>query len=470
MATTTELVAEIASTANASTYDFGAVTPAADSLLVVIARVSATVVCAVTDTGGVLTWTEQFGTRITNSTVIYTAPVGASPTSITIRVDCTGDPGTGCGATAYQVTGYNALDPVAQAGPLSSGAGGIAPSVNMAAARNTNNSYMAGAWNLSNPAALTPPSGWTEIADTGFNTPTTGVTGSFRDGGETSATITWGDTSATSWVVAAIEINDDSVGLLAADGAAAGSGAATGDGAATGATVGSAAGTATAAADGEAVGGGSDAASAGTSTVSGVGTALKATDATSAGAAAVSGVGSSTNAADGSAAGAAAVSGVGNSANAADAASAGAATVDGVSASIIAAVATASGVATAIAEGVALSNSGDGAAAGTATVSGAGAAIVAADGSAAGTATGSGASASLLATTGSSAGVGVAAGAGAAFMAATGTVAAIAATLGVGASTWAANGSSAGTATVNGEPFLSASHVRARKIVLLRRP
>jgi len=207
----TEPVAEVASTANASTYASGSFTPTADSLLVVIAFATSTNNGVIT--GGGLTWTNRFfdgsGTSVA---LIATAQVGGAPGSMTVTFDCTGDAATGCAFTVFQVTGHNASVPLAQASTgLSSFGTGATPAVTLAAARNTLNAYMAGAFNVTNPAGIAQPSGWTETADTGYSTPTIGMETAFRAGGETSATITWGGVSASAGSAYAIEINEASL-------------------------------------------------------------------------------------------------------------------------------------------------------------------------------------------------------------------------------------------------------------------
>lgn len=71
----------------------------------------------------------------------------------------------------------------------------------------TGNPILAFAGNGANPAALTPPTGWTEQTDTGFATPTTGFETARRDFGFTGTTVTWGGASATAFGAMAIEFN-----------------------------------------------------------------------------------------------------------------------------------------------------------------------------------------------------------------------------------------------------------------------
>lgn len=61
----------------------------------------------------------------------------------------------------------------------------------------TANPVIAAMWNATSPAGMTPRTGYTELVDVGYGTPTTGLEIMSRDSGETSATITWGSASAS---------------------------------------------------------------------------------------------------------------------------------------------------------------------------------------------------------------------------------------------------------------------------------
>jgi hypothetical protein len=63
--------------------------------------------------------------------------------------------------------------------------------------------------NGTNPAGLTPRTGYTEAPtpDVGYNVPATGLECMFDNSGETSATITWGGTSATAFASVALELD-----------------------------------------------------------------------------------------------------------------------------------------------------------------------------------------------------------------------------------------------------------------------
>ena len=69
------------------------------------------------------------------------------------------------------------------------------------------NAIVGAVFNASNPAALTPRSGYTELYDSGYNTPATGLEVMADNSGETSATITWGGTSPSAFASIAFELN-----------------------------------------------------------------------------------------------------------------------------------------------------------------------------------------------------------------------------------------------------------------------
>jgi hypothetical protein len=129
-------------------------------------------------------------------------------------------PGTssGGGLTVLKVTGMSRAgsNAEAQTGAVQqNNAGGSAPAPVFGGAVNTNNVVIAAAFNAANVATLSPRSSplYSEHVDTGYNNPTTGVEVMSVNSGETSATITWGSSSASAFCAAAIEL-DTSVPLM----------------------------------------------------------------------------------------------------------------------------------------------------------------------------------------------------------------------------------------------------------------
>jgi hypothetical protein len=66
--------------------------------------------------------------------------------------------------------------------------------------------------NGTNPATMTEPTGWTEAADLGYATPTTGVHAVHRDSGFTGTTITWGSTTGGSTLDIILEMDTSAAG------------------------------------------------------------------------------------------------------------------------------------------------------------------------------------------------------------------------------------------------------------------
>lgn len=91
------------------------------------------------------------------------------------------------------------------------GAGASTPATGAwTSAKLTTNPVVGAVLNTSNPAAITPTTGYTELLDTGYATPTMGVEIQKRDSGDTTSTMTWGSTSASQWVCIGVELDASS--------------------------------------------------------------------------------------------------------------------------------------------------------------------------------------------------------------------------------------------------------------------
>ncbi len=211
----TEPVAEIVSTSNTATYDFGSFTPSTSSTLVIIAFGSGTVDDgAITNVSGTaLTWTRKTSVTYnagTDTAYVFWANTGGSTAASVYRVDFTGDNATACIAYFFQFTGSDLVtaDPIRQA-KTNAATSTNATSGTLASALVTTNGYAAG-WggqlSSTNPANVsTEPSSWTEIGDNGIGTPTSNATAAFRAGGETATSITFTNAS-TSWGFILVEV------------------------------------------------------------------------------------------------------------------------------------------------------------------------------------------------------------------------------------------------------------------------
>lgn len=199
----TEPVAEVASTSNATSYAMTAFTPSANSTLVVMVFASGTV-GAGTMTGGSLSWTRKTSILFnsTSTAYVFWANTGSSPASTTITFDCSADAATGAVMTAFQFTDSDVVtaDPIKQVKTAATTAAN--PTITFDAAMGTLNGYAAGFSVPRSPPASTPPTSWTEIADTGYSTPTGGASAAYRAGGETGSTVTFTSASAAYGMIA----------------------------------------------------------------------------------------------------------------------------------------------------------------------------------------------------------------------------------------------------------------------------
>lgn len=188
-------------TTNASTYTSASFTPTAGTLLIVLCQVTGTAdtgsPCTASANG--ITFTsigEQQNDTDRKYAYVANQLVPASPSSMTVTVDVTGDSGTGAAICVLAATGMARVGSAAIrqfSGPDSNHpVGGVVPSVSFAAAPLTTNPIIGFAGNNVNGNSVVQPSGWTEDADIGYSTPATGTEVCHIDSGYTSTTVTWG--------------------------------------------------------------------------------------------------------------------------------------------------------------------------------------------------------------------------------------------------------------------------------------
>lgn len=208
-----EPVAEVASTTNSATYAFGAFTPTANSVLVIIAALSGTATTTATVTGTSFIWTQKCAVTFNTTDRVYVlwAKVGSTTPSTTATVDVTGDNATGAVMAMYQFTGSDIFtpDPIKQCATNATTAAN--PVATFGTALGTNNGYAAAFGMPRNPPTSTAPGSWTETHDTGYSTPTSGGSGGYRAGGETGTTVTFTSASAA-YGIAAVEVYVDGAG------------------------------------------------------------------------------------------------------------------------------------------------------------------------------------------------------------------------------------------------------------------
>jgi len=188
-------------------------TPAVGDLLVVVAAATGVTTSAVSDSQSG-TYTKVAGDFTGFSTTgnlnvwVRTALV---PAATGTTVTATQTSSTGGGVVVYRVSGMSRVssNAVRSTGGQSTGGAGATPAPVLNNTPLSANLVIGAVANGTNPAALTPRTGYTEspTPDLGYATPTTGLEVMYRNSGETSATITWGGTSATGFASVAIELD-----------------------------------------------------------------------------------------------------------------------------------------------------------------------------------------------------------------------------------------------------------------------
>jgi hypothetical protein len=199
-------------TTNATSYVSGSFTPAAGDLLVVFVRAGATADAgAVTSSAG-LTFTKvDHATFRTSLDRIYcfVSNQAAAASAQTVTFACAGDAADGSVIFVASVTGMTryGLSAVRQSAKQENQAAAGTPAPAFASAALTGNPTLGCVGNSTNPAGLTAPTSWTELADSGYATPTSGAEYIHRNSGFTGTTITWGSTSATAFGSLIIELD-----------------------------------------------------------------------------------------------------------------------------------------------------------------------------------------------------------------------------------------------------------------------
>lgn len=130
--------------------------------------------------------------------------------SQTVTFSAAADEGTGSVIYIFEVAGMTKTGATAmlQSGGDTGGAAAT-PDAIFGSAITTTNPTLGIVAIAQNPAAVTPPTGWTEPAggDLGFASPTYGAECVFRDSGSTDTTVTWGAVSGATWGACMIELD-----------------------------------------------------------------------------------------------------------------------------------------------------------------------------------------------------------------------------------------------------------------------
>ena len=126
------------------------------------------------------------------TSTIFTHAPGTTTGGGLVVIDCQGMDKAGSSAIVQSAIQSNAA------------AGTPAPV--FATAPNSANAIIGAVFNARNPAALTPRTNYTELYDSGYNNPATGLEVMADNSGETSATITWGGSAGTVFASLVVEL------------------------------------------------------------------------------------------------------------------------------------------------------------------------------------------------------------------------------------------------------------------------
>ena len=194
-----------------TSYASGAFTPTANDLLVVFVAATGTVAAAPTMTDsqalGFTLITSFLWNVSTARLYLFVADALAAASSMTVTFDCTGDAAVNCQIVVAGVSGMTAVGSAAvvQSSGQHNGGNGATPAPVFAGSCVTTNPTLGAVADTRNPAAETPPTNWTELADTGVET--SGLEYVHRDSGFTGTTITWGAAANNRWASLIVELD-----------------------------------------------------------------------------------------------------------------------------------------------------------------------------------------------------------------------------------------------------------------------
>ncbi len=183
--------------------------PAANSLLIAMvgASAEATAIASTVVTANGATWVAiGDNSRGVDRLYAWYALLGASPTTTTFSVNFGADAATGCWMHVTQVTGHHTTTPIGLVDVATEPAAAATPAATFGGTTASTSGWIAGLISTSSPAALTPPTGGTELMDTGYATPTTGAWVGYHAAQGSLTGLTWGSTTATAGALIAAEI------------------------------------------------------------------------------------------------------------------------------------------------------------------------------------------------------------------------------------------------------------------------
>ena len=186
-------------------------TPAAGDLLVAVLAGNSTI--SVLNDSQNLGWTQVVSETSTSRRLyILIANTVTAASAMTVNAvwaaACTGL----CGVARVSGMSRTGLDAVRLTGSgrqvgTNTGAAAGTPACSMPVAALTANAGICGMVNGTNPATVTPPTGWTEQADVGGGATVVGTEWASRNSGWTLNSATWGSTSASVWSAVCVELD-----------------------------------------------------------------------------------------------------------------------------------------------------------------------------------------------------------------------------------------------------------------------
>lgn len=219
MAATVTLGIATASTTNATSYASGSFTPAANDLLYCFIHVSGSVFVPTMADSQNLGWDyvgSAFDAVSANTVHLFVANTPALASAMTVTFSCVGGTtASGAIVNPNRVAGmikYGGFA-IRQWKPSSNNVAASTTAITFGAATLAGNPIVGAIGNSTNAATLTPPTGYTELADVGYATPTTGLESvALAAGSAGVTTVPWGSNSASAWGGIIVELDASTTG------------------------------------------------------------------------------------------------------------------------------------------------------------------------------------------------------------------------------------------------------------------
>lgn len=194
-----------------------ALTPAVNGLLVVVAGQSGIITpgTVADDRGGTYTFILSCVRSASNSYgAIYVRNQLVTSAVLHTVTLTTGGADTGGGLNVFEFSGMTRTGSgaVRQSGKEDNKTTGTPTCVLSVGAALTTNPLLGATVVILNPAAETPPTGWTERQDVGYATPTSGLETATIDSGFTGSSVVWGAASSAAYGAMAIELDASATG------------------------------------------------------------------------------------------------------------------------------------------------------------------------------------------------------------------------------------------------------------------